>query len=104
MGLDLVQSNIEADEEIVGFYEFCDDGVVALTRVVENNQQLKGMILVKVTCVDKTFNLFSENSNINFPQFSVLDKDLVEGNHRFIIDLDAHLDDVSLDFRNTYVK
>ena len=36
-------------------------------------------------------------------KFDSLQKDLVEGKHRLIIDLDAHFENIQLDFTNSYV-
>lgn len=42
--------------------------------------------------------------SVNAPDFDVVATDLYEGKHRLIVDMDAHLDAVELDFRNVYVK
>lgn len=62
------------------------------------------MILVKVYCVDKVIDLKSEDANIKFPSFDIVKKDLNNGSHRLIVDMDAHLDAIDLDFTNSYVK
>lgn len=38
------------------------------------------------------------------PEFDIVEQDLIDGKHRLIVDMDAHLDAIELDFKNTYVK
>lgn len=76
-----------------------------MSRITENNQQLKNMHVVRVTCKNKKFQFINEDkSNVVVPDFDTVEQDLIDGKHRFIVDMDAHLDTIELDFRNTFVK
>lgn len=77
---------------------------MVFSRILESNQSLKGMVLVRVSCVGKEFGFSWEDGKVQVPEFGVVEKDLVEGKHRLIIDMDAHLDTIEFDFRNLFVQ
>lgn len=52
------------------------------------------MPVVKVTCSAKEFTFTNEDNKITTPEFKIVEKDLIEGRHRLIIDMDAHLDTI----------
>ncbi len=45
----------------------------------------------------------SAKFNFTAPAFNSLEGGLREGDYRFIVDMDAHLEEVELDFRNGYL-
>lgn len=52
---------------------------------------------------EKLIRLGSAKFAFAAPEFSSLEQGLKGGEYRYIIDMDAHLEEVQLDFRNTYL-
>jgi hypothetical protein len=104
LALDLVESNLQTNEEIAGFYEYCEDDTCIFTRVIDFNQQLKNMSIIKIECKNKEFIFTCNEIVIETQKFNAIEQDLIEGKHRLIIDMDAHLDAIELDFTNGYVS
>jgi hypothetical protein len=60
VALDLIESNLQANEEIVGFYEFIENGDSSVNRIIDSNSSLKGMknlrvILQLISALDGRF-------------------------------------------------
>lgn len=50
------------------------------------------MIILKVSCKNKDFKITCDDHDIKTPTINSIEKDLTEGKHRLIVDMDTHLD------------
>ena len=57
IALDLVESNLEGKQKICGFYEFLEDAECVMNRVIEQNQLLSKMKVIKVFAENNEFEL-----------------------------------------------
>lgn len=53
---------------------------------------------------EKEVKFLSPRFNFIVPEWSVAEEGLRKGDYRFLVDFDAHLEEIELDFRNTYVQ
>lgn len=104
VGLDLVESNMKEGEKIEGFYEFMEGSECVINRLGETIPQLKGMKMVQVGTDNGEMVLRWEGGMVESPEFDMIKKCLVKGEHHRLIDMDAHFEDISLDFTNTYLQ
>ena len=54
--------------------------------------------------VNKNIKTGSPKFTFVCPEFASLDDGLKKGEYRYIVDMDAHLEEIELDFRNTYLE
>jgi hypothetical protein len=58
---------------------------------------------VWVDC-DRKVQLASAKFNFIHPEWETLSPGLKRGDYRLLVDMDAHLEEIELDFRNTYLN
>lgn len=57
IAMDLIESNLSENQKICGFYEFVEESECLMNRIIEGNQQLTKMKLIKVTSKNSTFDV-----------------------------------------------
>jgi hypothetical protein len=53
---------------------------------------------------EKQIKTGSPKFTFDCPELSSLEEGLCSGEYRFLVDMDAHLEEVELDFRNPYLQ